>query len=171
MLKLMSLVLVSLIGLSAGVQAQNNWSAPGSVCVPTGASIRAGKFDTNQAAVIYSPGSLGEIFLHCAIARFNSATAAYDLKITYRDSTGTATTGSVRAVLLYIPITGATPVILGSVTSDSSAVTTLNSISSAAIAHTFDFEANIYWVRVVLKRTATDQIVIFHNAWLDGFVI
>lgn len=168
MSKLMSLVLVSLIGVSAGAQAQNNWSAPGSVCVPSGASIRAGNFDTNQAAVLFSPGALGEIFLHCPIARFNSGTTEYNLKLTYRDSTGTATTGSVRAVLFFSPIGGATPEILGSVTSNTSAVTTLTTLASPVITHTFDFEANIYWLRVVLKRTATNQIVIFHNVYLDG---
>lgn len=55
---------------------------------------------------------------------------------------------------------------LGAINSNSSAVTAANTIASAAINHTFDFEANIYWVRVLIKRGATNETVTFTRSSL-----
>lgn len=161
------LPLIALL-LTAPAHAQNNWSAPGSACVPGGESIDAAAHKTTVTSVRFVSGAVGQIELVCPMQRFDSGTATYKLKLTYEDSTGTGTTASVTAQLYRMANASTSAVQLGAINSNSSAVTAANTIASAAINHTFDFEANIYWVRVLIKRGATNETVAFHSVILDG---
>ncbi len=156
-------------GLMAGpVHAQNNWNAPGSVCVPSGDTIAVANHRTTIGSTKFATGAVGTIELNCPMQRFNSGTATYNLKLTYEDSTGTGTTASVIAQLYRMANASTSPMQLGLVSSNSSAVTGVNTLASSDIAHTFDFEANMYWVRVLVKRAATGEKVLFYSVILDG---
>lgn len=160
--------LLTALLLAGPAQAQNNWSSPGSACVPSGESIAAAAHKTSVTSIRFATGAVGQIELVCPIQRFNSATPSYKLKLTYEDSTGKGTTASVTAQLYRMANTTTEAVLLGSASSNSSAASTANTVSSSTINHTFDFEANIYWVRVLIKRGATNETAIFHSVILDG---
>jgi hypothetical protein len=59
-----------------------------------------------------------------------------------------------------------TPILLTSLNSNGSAATTVSNRFSTPFTHTFDFNTNIYWARVMLDRTAT-QNVVFHSLMLS----
>lgn len=171
MIVLRLLAFLTVLCLASAAQAQNNFTTPGSACVPTGATTSANRHQTNVASVQHATGAVGQIILFCPMARFNSGTTSWNLKLTYQDSTGTATTASVVAQVYQMAIGTATPVLLKTINSNSSAITTLNTVTSTLLTHTFDFEANIYWMRVAISRAATNETVIFHAAVLDGTAI
>jgi hypothetical protein len=87
--------------------------------------------------------------------------------MTYRGSRETGTGAFVRA-RVYRAAIGTTPAFIGFVNSNCSASTVINSLAGPTFTHTFDFEANIYWLRVELRRTSTAQTVFFYSAVLDG---
>lgn len=165
------LTFLTALCLAGAAQAQNNWSAPGSGCVPAGATTAAARHATTLTSVLHATGAVGQIILVCPVARFNSGTTFWKIKLTCRDSTGTDPSAVVQAQVYWMALDTAAPVLLAAVSSNSSAVTALNTISSATFSHLFNFEANVYWVRVVLNRTATAQSAIFHAAYLDGTAI
>jgi len=160
------LAVIALLCLTSTAQAQNAWSAPGRACVPADNAI--GLYETGVAYVKHAATETGMITFTCQMDRFNSGTSMWNLKITYRDSTGTAVAGSVVAQVYSMAIGTATPVLLSEVNSNSSPVKATNTLASADLNHTFDFEANTYWVRVTLRRSTTAQTVIFHSVVLDG---
>ena len=160
------LTVLAFLCLASAAQAQNNWSAPASACVP--ADDAAGRYESDIAFVRHLGTNVDPIALTCQMDRFNSGTSAYNLKITYRDSTGTATSASVLARLYRMAIGTATPIQITEVNSNSSAVTGTNTVASPEFNHTFDFEANTYWVRVVIKRANSSQTVILYSLVLDG---
>jgi len=165
-IRLLTLLFALCLGSTAG--AQNNWSVPGNVCIPSAATIKSDLHRTTLAAVRHAGTKVGTILLTCQMERFNSGTAAWNLKLTYQDSTGTGTTAFVRARLYRMAIGSVTPVLLATVSSNSSASTDVNTASSSELAHTFDFEVNTYWVRVELKRKSSSETVILHSIVLDG---
>src|SRR5262249_47972244 len=52
-----------------------------------------------------------------------------------------------------------------------SATTGTNDLFSPTFDTEFDFTQNMYWVRVILERTATSQTVIFHSLTLTNPVM
>jgi hypothetical protein len=166
--RLLPPTLYALAVLTSAAQAQNNWNAPGSACIPSGETVNAANHSTGIQATRFATGFTGTIELICPISRFNSGTTTYNLRLTYEDSTGTGTTAGVTALLYNMANASTSAVQLGSVTSNSSAATGVNTLVSANIAHTFDFEANMYWVRVLIKRAATSEKVVFYSVILDG---
>jgi hypothetical protein len=164
------LALLCAVCLASGAQAEVAWSIPGSGCVPTDVTT---KFDRNKdgnASVQHAPNNVDLIILTCPIPRFTSGTTNWSLRLTYRDSTGTRpAVAFVRARLYRMPFGSATPgTPLATANSNSSSITTLNTVDSALFPQTFDFDTYIYWVRVDLNRAATNQTVIFHSVWLEG---
>jgi hypothetical protein len=99
--------------------------------------------------------------------RFDTGTTNWVIKLTYRDTTGTDTTASVVARIYSLPIGSSSPNSLKSVSSNSSAVTTTNMITSTSFNHAFDFDTNVYFAQVTLSRTGT-QTVIFYSVVLDA---
>ena len=93
---------------------------------------------------------------------FSSDDPSWVVSLTYQDSTGTDAAARIRAQLYRTELGVAKPVLLATANSDFSATTTFNSINSRTFTHTFDFNTGLYWVRVELDRSATDQIVIFY---------
>jgi hypothetical protein len=150
----------------AGVaEAQTPWNVPASSCIPAGGTINAHNYRTNNASVEHAPGTTGQIVLNCQMERFDSGGGFWALQMLYRDSTGTDAAASVLAQIFSMdtnPSSTATPVLLTTVSSNSSSVTTTNAAFSF-FSHTFNFEANNYWARVILTRNATNQTVIFHS--------
>lgn len=165
------LVIIAAICFAGVAEAQNNFSTPASACTPTNVTIKFDRHLVGPAWVRHATGNVDQIILMCPMARFNSGTTNWNLKLTYVDSTGGSTTAFARAYLYRMAIGSATPVLLALASSDSSGVTGVNTVSSPTFAHTFDFEANIYWVRVDLDRSSTSENVIAHAVYLDGTAI
>jgi hypothetical protein len=154
--------------LATAAQAQNVWSTPGSACTPSADTVAAANYRTNVESVQHAAGDVGQIVLFCPMPRFNSGTTDWNLTMTYRDSTGTGTGAFVRARVYRAAIGTIPAFMVGVVNSNSSASTVINSLAGPTFTHTFDFEANIYWLQVELNRSSTAQTVFFYSAVLDG---
>lgn len=161
-------VLFAAIFVTGAAQAQNNWNSPGSACVPASDGSSVVRHTTNISSVRFATGAVGQIVLICPMSRFNSGTSSYVLKLTYVDSSGTGTTSSVIAQAYMMANETDNPVLLATAKSNNSAATGLNTVASPVFSHTYDFEANTYWIRVLIRRDATNETAIFHSAVLDG---
>jgi hypothetical protein len=168
MKQLRALTFILALTAPAAVQAQDNWSSQGNGCVPSNGTIKSNLHATTASSVKFASGKTGTITLFCTMARFNSGTVNYTADLTYQDSTGTGTGAYVRAEIYKMPQGSATSQLLGTVNSNTSSDTGLNNLSSPQFAESFDFEANVYWAKIVLKRTNTNQNVIFHALVLNG---
>jgi hypothetical protein len=165
------LALLFALSFTSAAEAQVVWSTPGSGCVPSDATTKFDRSRDGTASVQHAAGNVDLIVLTCPIPRHNSGSMDWTLQLTYQDSTGTGTAAFVRARFYRMALAGATPVPLATVISNASAITTLNTVTSPIFSHTFNFETNVYWVRVELDRAATGQIVIFHSAALTGLTV
>lgn len=155
---------------TSAAEAQVFWSTPGSGCVPDEAAIKFDRHKADNLSVQHTSGNVDRIILICPVLPFSSDATSWILDLTYQDSTGTGTAARVLAQLYRTEIGVAKPVPLATANSNSSANTTFNSVNSAIFTNTFDFDTGLYWVRVELDRSATDQTVIFYYALLIGNV-
>ena len=160
------LTVLAFLCLAGAAQAQNVWSVSGPACVP--AESATGRYRSGVPFVRHAAGEIGLMVFNCQIDRFNSGTTTWNLRMTYRDTTGSAPAAYIRARLYRMPIGTATPSLIAQVNSNASASTAVNTIPSAQFNHTFDFEANTYWVRVELVRAATNQGIFFYSVVIDG---
>jgi hypothetical protein len=162
-------VLVFLFAVT-GAQAQVGWSAAGTACVPTGATV--GKYaSVNGAGVKHDGTEVGSLIFTCSMDRFNSGTTFWTLRLAYRDSTGSAGTASVIARLYRMDKNDFTPVQLGVANSNASTETGNNIVFSPDINHTFDFETNVYFVQVTLTRSASNQVVRFYSVVIEAVTV
>jgi hypothetical protein len=139
---------------------------PGSACVPDEDTIKFNRHTVNNASVQHAAGNTDLIVLTCPFTRFDPPQNDWTLSLTYRDSTGSNTAAFVRAQLYRMPIGGANPVLITTVNSNSSTDTVVSNARSPNFTHAFNFLSNVYWVRVELRRTTTNQIVILHSVAL-----
>jgi hypothetical protein len=170
-MRLLTFVFAMCLAGAAEAQPSIQWTVPGSACIPDAATVAANNYKTNIASVQFAPAATGQVVLTCQIERFDVGNTSWQLILTYQDPTGTATTASVRAWLYRMAIGLATPtptpILVTSLNSNGSAATGLSNRFSTPFTHTFDFNANIYWARVILDRTATTQNVVFHSLMLS----
>jgi hypothetical protein len=164
--RLLAVLFALCLTSAAEAQTQNFWSSPGSGCVPDEATIKFDRHKVDNLSVRHAQNNLDPIILICPIQPFSSAEPSWVLALSYQDSTGTGPSAFIRAQLYQLEIGTAKPVLLATANSNSSAVTTFNIINSAVFTNTFDFDTHLYWVRVHLDRSATDQTVIFYYAFL-----
>ena len=165
------LTFVAAMCIASVAAAQNTFSTPASVCVPSDLTIRLDQHALGPASVQHAANKVGGLILFCPVPRFNNGTTDWNLRLLYQDTTGTSNAAYVRAYIYRMAIGTTTPVILAVANSDASGNASLNTISSAQFTHTFDFEANMYWVRIDLARTLTSQTVIAYSVVLDGTAI
>jgi hypothetical protein len=165
MARLFALIFTACLATSA--EAQVFWSVPASRCVPDDDTIQFNRHSVGNASVEHAAGNVDLIVLACPVTPFSTASHFWSMGFTYRDSTGTNTQGSVRARLFRMAIGTASPTLMAEANSNSSNVMSLNTVESGQFDHTFDFEANSYWVRVELNRATTGQTVIIHSIRLD----
>jgi hypothetical protein len=152
---------------ASAAEAQVVWSIPGSACVPDEATTRFDRHNVGNALVQHAAGNVDLIILTCPIAKFATTAGCWNLRLRYQDSSETSPTAFVRARIYKMAFQSVTPIPLAAAaTSNSSAVTTPNTVGSS-FETTFDFLENVYWVRVELERTTTNQTVIFHAVRLD----
>ena len=161
------LALLILACLATSAEAQVFWSVPASRCVPDEATIKFDRHSVGNASVQHAAGNVDLIVLVCPITSFSTAATQWAFGFTYCDSTGTNTQASIRARLFRMALGSANPKLLAQANSNSSAETGLSTVESPAFTHTFDFEANMYWVIVELDRATTNQTVILHSIRLD----
>jgi hypothetical protein len=163
-----AVALAALSLCSAAAEAKVFWSVPASTCVLASTASSTGQTKTNTASVEFASGKIGSFVLNCPISRMDVAGFAWRVNLTYRDSTGTATAGSVAAQIFKMPVGAITPAAVGGISSNSSAITTDNNLSTAFINHVFDFDANTYWARITVRRATSAQSVVFHALIIEG---
>ena len=145
-----------------GAQAQTPWSSAGTACVPAGATN--GHYQSSGLAGVRHLGAeTGSIVFTCQIEAFTAANTAWAVQLNYRDSTGDAASGRALARLYSMPLGGFAPVLIATASSNSSDVTTNNIIFSDVFVHTFNFNANVYFMQVTLTRDASSEIVLLHS--------
>lgn len=164
------LALLFALCLTSAAEAQIIWSTTGSGCVPDDATAKFERYKAGNASVQHATGNVDLIVLTCPIPRFDKVSVHWGLLLTYQDSTGTAAPAFVRARLYRLPIGTATPILVNTVSSNSSPATALNNVDTL-FPYTFNFGTNIYWVRVELERALTNQTVIFHSVALGAVVV
>jgi hypothetical protein len=158
---------MAFVCVATQAHAQVGWNAAAIACVPAAETI--GNFEsTGSIGVQHAAAKTGSLIFVCPVYRFDSTPTDWVMRMSYRDSTGTATTASVVARLYRVPKDTFAPVAIATLSSNSFADTANNAASSAAsFDHTFDFDANAYYVRVTLTRSATSQIVRFYSVGLE----
>lgn len=155
--------------LAQAAQAQPVLSStPASGCVPDHFTVKFDRAQFANASVRHAAGNSDPVVLTCPIAPFSSASGFWTLRITYLDSDGTGPYAFVRARLYRMAIGSATPSLLGTVTSNSDAATTLNTLESPLITHTFNFDTHTYWIHIDLDRLSTSDNAILHSVVLGG---
>lgn len=141
------------------------WSSPASACTPDDQTIKFNRHAVGSASVTHAAGNIDRITLTCPIPGFSSPDTDWGLLLTYRDSTGTGTSAVVKAQLFRLEYGSSSPELLVTVSSNSSAVTAVNSVDRS-FTHTFDFQIFTYWVRIELDRTAATEIAAAHSVAL-----
>lgn len=168
MLTIRSLALLAAMCFTGAAQAQNMWSMPAGGCTPDSATILANRHSVSFGSVKHATGNVDSIVLLCPISRFVGPTTSWKLKLTYRDTTGTDPAAFVRAQLMGNAIGTAGSFNIAVVNSNSSPSTAVNSVSSAPFTHPFNFENNVYFVRLDMDRNSDTQNVIAYSVVLDG---
>ena len=152
---------------ATAAHAAVGWSSAGTACAPTCDTV--GKYASQNASGVKFAGTqVGDLVFTCSMDRFNSGTTSWVIKLTYRDTTGAGTTASVTARIYRVPIGTSTPNSLRSVTSNSSAVTTVNTITSTPFTEMFDFDSFVYFAQVIMTRAASSETVHFYTVVLDA---
>jgi hypothetical protein len=162
------LAIIFILVATTGAHAQVvGWNMAAHGCVATAET--SGKYvSTGAIGVQHGAGKTGTLVFICPVDRFDNTPTDWVLRMSYRDSTGTANTASVVARLYRVPKDTFAPVAVATLNSDSFADTTNNAAKSASsFAHTFGFDANAYFIRVTLTRAAANQIVRFYSVGLE----
>ena len=160
--------IIAAVCFASAAQAQNMWSMAAGACAPDSATIAFNRHTVSFASVKHATGSVDPIIFHCPITRFTGGPTSWKLKLTYRDSTGTSNSAFVRAQLLGNAIGTSGSFNIAVINSNLSSSTAVNSVSSATFNHTFNFETNVYFVRLDLDRTLDSETVIAYSVVLDG---
>jgi hypothetical protein len=155
------LAIIVFFGLTTSAHAFDivAWATAGAACVPD--RLTNDRFDAfNPATVRHNGAQVGSLVFTCHVERFDSPNQSWVLRMNYRDSTGVGATASVVAQLYRIPVVnGFTPVAVGSDINSDVFAPLGNTTQVQAFNHTFDFEANTYFVQVALTRASTSEIV------------
>ncbi len=154
--------------LSTAAQAQNFWNAAATTCTPAGATV--GHYTTvagKLSSVQHLGNETGTLVFNCAVSAFSTMKNSWQLRIIYRDSTGTGTSASVTARIYKLANGTYTPALLGSVSSDTNATMTNNTLDSMTFNEMFNFSMHVYFVQVSIKRAAASEIVQFHGVAID----
>ena len=164
-------VLFAVLCFGYSAQAQVTASFTGSGCIPSDATINAGRHRVTNGAVQHAPDEVGLITLTCPITPFANDSGTWGLNLIARDSTGGGPSAHVRARLYRMsiiadPPTG-TPVLLAAASSDDLPFTTINT-AETIFDHNFRFSNHIYWILIDLDRTTTSQTVVFHGVYLQN---
>jgi hypothetical protein len=152
--------------IAQAAQAQETFSTPAAGCVPDDATIRNNRSLVGNASVRHAAGVVDPIVLTCTISALDSGSENWNLRMTYRDSTGTGTDAFVRVRLYRMAIGGATPFLLATVNSNDDDATVLNTLQES-FEHPFNFTTNTYWFHIDLIRATTGQNVTLHTVTLS----
>jgi hypothetical protein len=118
--------------------------------------------------VQHAGNQTGTLVFICPIDRVDTTPTDWVLRMSYRDSTGPATAGSVVAKLYRVAKGAFAPVLISTLNSNSFPDTgNKAAASSASFPLTLDFDANAYFVRVTLSRTASNQVVRLFSVGLE----
>jgi hypothetical protein len=132
------------------------WSAPAKGCVPDEAS--AGRYSTTGPGVAHLNTNVAPIRLVCPIDGQLGGTVAWNFVVTYRDSTGAATSANVTARVIRLSRAAGNQSVVTTFDSNGSAATGVAK-GTIAFNHLFNFDTNYYSVVIQLGRTLASQIV------------
>jgi hypothetical protein len=164
----MSLLAALCFVQAAQAQPAVRFSSAANACVPDDATIRDNRAQIANPSVRHAAGNVDPVVLTCAIPPFTSPETSWALRITYLDSTGAAMGANVRASLYRMQHDRANPVQIVTANSNSDVPTTLNTLF-APFDHMFNFDTNLYWIRLELDRSTASQNVILYSVAIEFF--
>jgi hypothetical protein len=164
----LGLAFLAFVSLAVPAQAEL-WSTPGGGCVPTESTTKFDRHKVGIGSIQHAPTNVDLITLLCPVAPFTNANTNWNLFINYQDSTGTSPSAFIRARLYRMSFQSNIPVLMATVNSNSSPVTTPQFLSSPMFTHTFQSDANVYWVRVDIDRSSTSEKVVLHSVVILPF--
>jgi hypothetical protein len=136
------------------------WSANATSCVADSLSIEQDRYTTAGLRIAHRANNVDPIRLVCEVSDPSSFLGSlhWKLVVTYRDSTGAATSANVIARVFRASRTTGNAAVVATFDSNSRSAIGIakNSIS---FDHAFDFDNDYYFVQVVLDRTLTTEIV------------
>jgi hypothetical protein len=147
----------ALVLMAASAHASTpRWSSPAKGCVPDEASV--GRYSTTGPGVAHLNANVALIRLVCPINRQITDDPCWNLAVTYRDSTGTVTSANVTARVFRLSRTAGTGGVVATFDSNAGAGTGVVK-RTTQFTHSFNFDANYYYVVIQLDRTVTSEIV------------
>jgi cysteine-rich repeat protein len=132
------------------------WSSPAAACMPEAQAIQSTGYVASAITGAVKPSGTGTIVLICPVPQRSSALLPSVLGLTYRDSTGSATTAQVRAQLIRVNRLTSVRASLATVSSDSNAATGTRLRYSPEFVHQLNFDTALYFVRIELTRSTTN---------------
>ncbi len=144
----------------APAKAEVYWSSPAIACVPDAGTSRNARYATPYSmAVELSQGKVDPVILNCAVTPNHAAQLPDRMSLTYRDTTGTSAAAFAKAFFVKIDRNTGAVSTIASVSSNVSPSTAVHFWQSGQFAQALNFNANYYFVRLFLDRSATSQTV------------
>ena len=170
MVKILGALLV-LILTATDSEADNYWSSTGAGCVRGDPAITNNLHYVVAGSVGFQTGAGGVITLYCPVQQNSGGTLPDLLTMTYRDQNGTTTNADVKAQLIRLAKSDGTLSTISTVIDSDSSSTTSATQMQTTFFHTFNFDANYYYVRVDLSRpVAATTIMVVYGVSLDKYI-
>jgi hypothetical protein len=133
------------------------WSAPAAGCVVDSRHTALANVNSQDGTVRFNTGQTGTIFLTCKVSGFQvtNAGCARHLGITASGTDGNTNPKAI-AYLQAVGKSNGSGATLHSKAHDNNQSATPD-YESTNITHTFDFDANYYWITIEIARSNTSQ--------------
>lgn len=158
---------------AAAQSAQNYWSQTGAQCVVDDNSHANALYSRTSGSIKFAPGRTGTIGLFCSINKNNGAANPNQIWMSYQDTDLAANTNTRVMVRLFgLPRFG-NPMNIFQIGTDllsttpSGGATSVDNYAFRWISHTFNFEANYYFMYVELSRVSTAENAILYGVALS----
>lgn len=144
------------ISASAGVY----WSSVASACMPEAKAIQSNLyFNPSDFSVALSSGKTKPVVLVCPVEGKVAVPLPNVLALSYKDSTATATSASVKATLVQVTRDTGARSTIATISSDDGSGAGPALIKAAPINQAIGFDLAYYYVRLDISRSASGQDV------------
>ncbi len=134
------------------------WSSAAGGCVPYAQSVNAKRYVNSGYYIAHRGANVDAINLICPITDALIAGPIWRIEFTYMDSTGFGPGASAVAKIMSQSRTTGVAAQVVKFSSDSLAVAAITK-GDKPFTHTFDFDANVYFVHIILDRANPNQDV------------
>lgn len=124
-------------------------------CVPSPASFALAEIDASTSRVAHAAGATGAIELYCPVVPSSPSVAWNRLTLLYADPDGPGAAARVRVSLHSIDASGMSTQLAEADSNSAASPAAPGEVTTAiAPAHSFDFAARYYYLRVVIERAS-----------------